>query len=113
LSGKVAYIGAFVHAAVALVIIVAATVLAALHDLDGQTVAALFGAAVGLIGGSASSLGSIYSVVNGKATVPLPVIADQEATLRNTVDRLAGARAQLPSTAPPEPPSEPTTPPVG
>lgn len=107
MNGKVAYIGAFIHAIVALVIITAATVLAALHDLDGQTVAALFGTAVGLIGGSASSLGSIYSVVNGKATMTPAALADQQLTQRATIAALAGARAQLPQDAP-EQPTAPT-----
>jgi uncharacterized membrane protein len=109
-TGRAASLGAFVHALVALVIILAASILAGLHDLDGQTVAALFGTAVGLLGGSASSLGTLYTAVNGKSVVSAEALASRETTLRETVDRLAGARAQLPVDAPVQPPPPP---PVG
>ncbi len=108
MTGRVAYAGAFVHAVVALTIIVAASILAALHDLDGQTVAAIFGAAIGVVGGSASSLGTLYTAVNGKSVLSAEALASHETTLRETVDRLAGARAQLPSDAPVQPPSSPS-----
>ncbi len=100
MSARVAVLGSFVHAGVAMVIIIAASVLAALHDLDGQTVAALFGTAVGLLGGSASSLGTLYSAVNGKSVISNDNMGSREQTLREAVDHLAGARAQLPSSAP-------------
>lgn len=103
MTSRVAYAGALIHATVALVIILAASILAALHDLDGQTVAAIFGAAVGMLGGSASSLGTLYSAVNGKSVLSAEVMANRETTMRETVDRLAGARAQLPGDAPAAP----------
>lgn len=43
------------HGIVGLALVAAATVLLALHDIDGTTAMALYAGAVGLIGGSAST----------------------------------------------------------
>lgn len=53
-----------VHAALVALIVAAATVLAALHDVDAQAYTAIVGTAVGLIGGSAGSLAIVG--FNGK-----------------------------------------------
>lgn len=78
------------HFAMALAIVVAATVLTALHDLDAQAAVAIYGAAIGLVGGSAAALGAVNSAVNGKSVV-------DPALLRDTI-------AQLGISAPPEKP---------
>lgn len=44
------------HGVVALAITAAATVLLALHDVDGTTALALYGAAIALVGGTTSTL---------------------------------------------------------
>lgn len=55
-----------VHAALVSLIVAAATVLAALHDVDAQAYTAIIGTAVGLIGGSAGSLAIVGFNGNGK-----------------------------------------------
>lgn len=44
------------HVTVAVAITAAATVLLALHDIDGTTALALYGAAISLVGGTTSTL---------------------------------------------------------
>jgi len=75
-----------VHAVLAVVIIVSATVLLGLHDLDASSYTALIGTALGLLGGSAGTL----------AVVGFQQAADQA--------RLDAATAQLVSQATPPPP---------
>jgi hypothetical protein len=48
-------IAALTHAAIGFALVISATVLLALHDLDSTTAMALYAGAVGLIGGSAST----------------------------------------------------------
>ena len=55
-----------VHAVLVSLIVSAATVLAALHDVDAQAYTAIIGTAVGLIGGSAGSLAIVGFNGNGK-----------------------------------------------
>lgn len=69
------------HFLLSLAIVVAATVLAALHVLDPQACVAIFGAAIGLVGGSASALGALGSAINGKTAI-------DTGTLRSAVDQL-------------------------
>lgn len=54
------------HFAIAVVIIAATSVLAALHDIDAQAVTALFGTAVGLVGGSGAGFVGTLRTANGK-----------------------------------------------
>jgi hypothetical protein len=46
---------ALTHAVIGLALVVSATVLLALHDIDSTTAMALYAGAVGLIGGSANT----------------------------------------------------------
>jgi hypothetical protein len=48
-------LAAVTHAIIGLSLVVSATVLLALHDLDATTAMALYAGAVGLIGGSAAT----------------------------------------------------------
>jgi hypothetical protein len=45
-----------IHGVVAVAIVVAATVLLALHDVDSTTALALFGASLALVGGATNTL---------------------------------------------------------
>ena len=90
----------FAHAGMGLAIVTAATVLGALHDLDAQAVVAIYGAAIGLVGGSAAALGSLAGAVNGKAVV-------ETATLSNAIDKLA---ASSPTVTAPASTSSPVVP---
>lgn len=74
----------FTHFAMALAIVVAATVLTALHDLDAQAAVAIYGAAIGLVGGSAAALGAIGSAVNGKSVV-------DPNTLKSAIEQLGAS----------------------
>lgn len=81
-----------------LAVIVAATVLCALHDLDGQAVVALFGAAVGLVGGGAGSLAAVAQTTNGNSVISNGHLAALTSTLQEAVQA---------ATAPPAPASSP------
>jgi uncharacterized membrane protein len=48
-------LAAVTHAIIGLALVIAATVLVALHDIDSTTAMALYAGAVGLIGGSAAT----------------------------------------------------------
>lgn len=66
------------HGGVAVVVVLAATLLCFHGSLDASAVTAIYGAAIGLAGGASSALGSLSSAVNGKATV-------SDATLRQAI----------------------------
>lgn len=72
-------------------IVTAASVLGALHDLTPDAVTAIYGTAVGLVGGSATAVGTIGGVLNGKVAVP--------------ADKLTTPPAQTLPAAPPPPPT--------
>ncbi len=55
------------HTVVAVLIVTAATILAALHDIDGQALTAILGAGVGLVGGNIGSLAIVGFTSNGKS----------------------------------------------
>ncbi len=58
-SGRQGMVTALVHAGVAALAIVCATVLAAFDKLDPQAVVALFGAAIGLAGGVGAAVSNL------------------------------------------------------
>lgn len=96
------------HGAIALAVVIAATVLAFHGALDAEAATAIFGAAIGLAGGSASSLGALAGAVNGKSTITEASLAQRESTLRTALV----AAAATPShevVAPPPPPAAPGT----
>lgn len=84
-----------IHGGIALVVVLCVTALAWHGSLDAEAATALFGTAVGLAGGSASSIGALAQAVNGKATV-------SDATLRQAM-RSPAAPLEQPA-APVEPP---------
>lgn len=57
---------ALIHFGIAALVITATTVLSILHDIDAQAVTALFGTAVGLVGGTGASFASVLRNGNGK-----------------------------------------------
>ena len=59
------------QAAVATVTIIGATVLGWHGSLDSATIAAIYGAVIGLVGGSAGTLG-VHSITTAAQTVPIP-----------------------------------------
>ncbi len=85
------------HAGIGVLVIAGATVLAALHVLDAQATVAIYGAVIGLAGGSAASIAALGTTVNGKSVVTAEQAAAQSANLEAAVRYLAGARAELDS----------------
>lgn len=84
-------------------VIVAATVLCALHDLDGQAVVALFGAAIGLVGGGAGSLAAVAQQTNGNSVISNGHLAQLTATLQEAI-HTSQVGAQQPPVEPAAPP---------
>lgn len=96
------------HALLGLAVLVAATILTALHDTIGSTLASLFGIILGLAGAGSAAVSTLGAAVNGKVAIPTSTISELNAIVTNLADHLAGARAQLPSSAPAyAPPPEP------
>ena len=58
-----------VHSVVAVVIVVAATILSGLGAIDAEAVTTIYGAALGLVGGAASSATVTGQLVNGRQLV--------------------------------------------
>lgn len=70
MNGRQVMLVSLIHLAIALAVITAATVLCALHDLDAEAVTALYGAAIGLVGGSGAGL--VSAARNGISTAAPP-----------------------------------------
>lgn len=85
--------------ALAFGIIAAATVLCALHDLDAQAVVALYGSAIGLVGGGAGSLAAVSSATNGKSVIANGHLSDLVTALEHATSSLAGGHATTSSAA--------------
>ena len=103
MNGRQALYVMALHGSIALACVVAATVLGFHGSLDGQTVAVIFGTAVGLAGGSASSLGALGSVVNGKSVVSAQMLAEQGATARTAIVSAAASPAHKVTASEPAP----------
>lgn len=88
----------------ALAVIAAASVLCALHDLDAQATVALFGTAVGLIGGGVGSLAAVAQTTNGNSVISNGHLAQLTATLQEAIHGAQAAPAQAPP-APVTPPA--------
>lgn len=78
------------HVGVVLAAIIAVAILGYHGTLDGQSVVAVLGGAIGYAGANASSIGSLAQAVNGKAVIPASEMANRESTLRTAF----GAAAQ-------------------
>lgn len=77
------------HMLVALGIITAATVLCAIGKLQSDALIALYGAAVGLLGGNAQSLGA--AVINGGSKPDLTKLAESSpAALQQVMQTASG-----------------------
>ena len=90
MAGRLQTLTLAAHFGIAALIVAAASVLTALHDLDAATFGTILGAAIGLVGGSAAALGAVGSAVNGKAVVD-PVM------LRTAIEQL-GKSSPAPQT---------------
>lgn len=82
-----------VHGAVALAIIISATVLGVQGTLDASALTALYAGLLGFVASAASSIGSLGAAVNGKTVLSQGDMAAREATLRTAID---GAIASTP-----------------
>lgn len=76
------------------IIILATTVLGALHDLSPQAIAGTFGFAAGLLGGVGSALATFNQATNGKSIVP----TEQLGKIQNYHSHLAELIAALEAT---------------
>lgn len=92
-NGRQALYVMALHGTIALAVVIAATVLAFHGSLDAEAATAIFGTAVGLAGGSASALGALGSVVNGKSVVTQQMLAEQGATNRTAIVSAAASPA--------------------
>lgn len=91
------------HGGIVLSAIIAVTVLGAMGELDGQSVVAVLGAALGFAGAAASSSGAIGQAVNGKAVIPDEAMRSREATLRTALVASAGSEPHVMVATEPEP----------
>lgn len=93
-----------IHGGIVLAAIATVGILGFHGTLDGQSVVAILGAAIGFAGGTASSLGSLNTVVNGKSVVTPQFVAEQAATQRTAIVASAGSEAHTvkPATVTPE-----------
>lgn len=85
MNGKQTLYVMLLHGGVAVAVIFGATLLAFHGSLDSPTVAVIYGAALGLAGGSASAVAAVGSAINGKNTVSSDVLASHETTLRQAI----------------------------
>ena len=90
-----------IHGSIVLAAILVVAVLGYHGTLDGQSVVAVLGTAIGFAGGTASSLGSLNTVVNGKSVLTEQLIAEQAATQRTAI---LSAAASEPHVVTPEQP---------
>lgn len=74
-----------IHGSIVLAAILTVGILGFHGTLDGQSVVAVLGTAIGFAGGTASSLGSLNTVVNGKSVVTPQLLAEQGATARTAI----------------------------
>lgn len=84
-NGKQSLYVLLIHGGIALAVVCAATLLAYHGALDAEAATAIFGAALGLAGGSASALAALGSAVNGKMTVTPEAVQAREVTLRQAL----------------------------
>ena len=95
------------HALLGVSVLIAATVLSALHDPISSTISSLFGIILGMAGAGSAAVAVLGTAVNGKAAIPQGSLADIQTTMRLLVDHLAGARQQIDAAR--LPPVEPVT----
>lgn len=75
-------IATVIHSSIVLAAIAAVVVLGIHGTLDGQSVIAVLGAAIGFAGANATAVSSLGAAINGKATVPTETLTQREVTLR-------------------------------
>lgn len=80
-----------IHVTVVLSAIFAVSLLGYHGTLDGQSVVAVLGAAIGFAGANVSSVGSLAQAVNGKSVVTSQLLAEQGATARTAIVSAAAA----------------------
>ena len=81
------------HAGIVLAVLISVTVLGVQGTLASDSLIAVYGAAIGFAGASASQLGALGQAINGKAVVSNDAIADRETTLRTALSAAAAAPA--------------------
>lgn len=89
------------NAFVVIGVLVSATVLGVQGTLQGESLVAIYGAAIGFAGGAASALGSLGAAVNGKTPLSNAAMADRETTLRSAMVAAAAAPPRDVPLAPP------------
>ena len=105
MNGKQSIYVMIVHGGIALAVVFAATILAYHGSLDAEAATAIFGAALGLAGGSASAIAALGSAVNGKMTVTPEAVQAREVTLRQALaaPAIGGSVSPLPDHADAQP----------
>lgn len=81
------------HGTVVLFTVVVVCILGYHGTLDGQSVVAILGAAIGFAGGAVAATGALGQAVNGKSVVSEASMASREQTLRTSIQaNAAGAQ---------------------
>lgn len=92
-----------IHATIVLAVLISVTVLGVQGTLASDSLIAVYGAAIGFAGASASQLGALGQAVNGKATMTNEAMSEREATLRTAMVAAAGSPAHTMAAVEPEP----------
>lgn len=95
-----------IHGSIVLAAILVVALLGYHGTLDGQSVVAVLGTAIGFAGGSAASQASLNTVVSGKSVLSQEMMAEQGATQRTAIIAAAASEAHdvTPQTPQPPPP---------
>ncbi|HVE35372.1 MAG TPA: hypothetical protein VNC18_17535 [Gemmatimonadaceae bacterium] len=81
------------HAFIVLGVLASVTVLGVQGTLTGESVIAVYAAAIGFAGASAGQIGTLAQAVNGKSVVTSQMLAEQGATNRTGLVAAAGGSA--------------------
>lgn len=96
-----------IHAGIVVAVLVSVTVLGVQGTLASDSLIAVYGAAIGFAGASASQLGALGQAINGKTTITEGAIAEREATLRTAMVAAAAATPHDIAALQPIPPARP------
>ena len=84
-----------IYGSIALAAVGGAILLGYHGTLNSDAVAAILTGALALAGGTASSVGTLYTAVNGKSVVSHQMTAEQGATTRTAIVAAAGSQPQV------------------
>lgn len=93
-----------IHAGIVVAVLISVTVLGVQGTLASDSLIAVYGAAIGFAGASASQLGALGQAINGKQTISNEAISEREATLRTAMVAAGAAPAHEVAPIQPEPP---------